>query len=275
MFLPPAHTHSQSRSSHPFHHNHNHDLSAVNLTQLAHPSLSWPNFYPSNLKCIKLTFASNPIMKNVKARTRRSENRLSEAAVTNLVRKRNHIEQRAKNLRRSLREKENIPDENSRQSDSEGEPTLPDLPADETPIPTSETIVVSDGPIRSRPKIHRHWQSFQNSTPHPSSDSSMIQPSSVTTTTNSVVTLTHSRVQHSNRGLASIRNPNLHTLAQIVARRVGRSIVFDNAFPTDDDFDRMFREQWNIAEKEAGFKQFRTKVVDRVVSTIFCVVMMT
>jgi hypothetical protein len=199
---------------------------------------------------------------------------MSAAAVSESIRKREEMEERAMNLRRSLRGKDRATDSYPQGSPTDPESDdidLPFLPAGNRP----KSIVIPDSPIRSRSSI---LPSSQHSQPGPSSDTmfSPQAPSSprtgVPSATDGEWALNGCERKRYERDLVSIRDENLQLLAQIVARRVGKTIIFDNPFPSDDDFDQMFREQWRIAEEEVGFKQHRSKQTNRVVSATLCFV---
>jgi hypothetical protein len=179
---------------------------------------------------------------------------MSATAVSELIQKREEMEECARNLRRSLRGKDRATNSYPQSSPTDPESDdidLPFLPARNRP----KSIVIRDSPVRSRSSI---LPSSQHSEPGPSSDTTFSPQArssprtGVTSATNGEWALNSRGCKRYERGLVSIRDQNLQLLAQIVARRVGKTIIFDNPFPSDDDFNRMFREQWRIAEEEVG-----------------------
>jgi len=205
--------------------------------------------------------------------------RLSPAVVAQLVRRKEEMQERARNLRRSLRGKapavapvsydpedvqvprspesclprlnNDVVSSSSSVADSE-----PDLPAPPRSAEPTTSIVISDNVVVPRARVPRRTGGQPStrqamSSSELNSDATSGTPSSLDTLTeDSGGTATPKRYR---RGLASIRDPNAQMLANTVSQRVQETIIFDNAFPSEDQFARMFADGWRQAESEAGF----------------------
>ena len=168
----------------------------------------------------------------------------------------------------------------NRDNDAQSEPDLPNLP-----------VPVGDGPRTSRAsfvayeqRIHRKAAApmavtVQRSTP-PESDpifgmSSELDDASVVSSAlvsnadhHDASEPSSSNVKRRERGLTSIRDPDLQLVTQMVTRRVMESVLFVNAFPSDDELNRTLTNAWAVAERQVGFEARRTKAVNQVVSAI-------